>query len=155
MSDIIESMEEAEALKLGETIDERIANMLPAEKDLWLRVMFLLNASQRYTDFIDENFEIHTAVHEETKSIDVAVIEKPAVKEVEFKTGGDLQLDVQKSLKAQMLLKKNGCENTADVLKGIYEILTNTPIDELVTSASDADINKELEAVKAANKFKA
>ena len=154
MSDIIESTEEAAALELGETIDKRVASMSDTEKDMWLRVMFLLNACDRYVEFVDANYDIRALPDEETKTISVAVIEKPDIREVEFTSGGPMALDVQKSLKAQMLLKANKCENTAEVLKGIFEILTNTPVDELVTSASEADINKEIEAIKAANKLR-
>ena len=151
------SEETKEAANIDDLINERISGMSSAEKDLYLRILFLLNQSDRYVKFIDSNFDIHTAVHEETKSIDVAVIEKPLVKETEFKTG-ELELDVAKSLKAQMILKHNGCKNTAQVMKSIVNILTGGALKEdkpkIVTSASNSDINKELEVAKAANKLK-
>ena len=153
MSEIIESQEEAESIDLDEAITAQLANMSMAEKDMWLRATILLNHSERYSQFLNENFDIHFNVDDESKQISVVVVEKPEVKTVELKSS-DMQIDVQKSLKAQMLLKKHNCENTAEVMKGIYEILTNTPADELVTNASEADIRRELDAIKHQAKLK-
>lgn len=150
-----ENIENTE-VDLGSLIDDQVAAMGPAEKDLYLRMLFLLNQSERFTKFIDDNFDIHTSVNDEARSIDLAVIEKPDVKEVAFKTVG-MELDVAKSLKAQMILKHNGCKNTAACLKSIVQILTGQSLDDkpkLVTSATDADISAEVQAKKAANSIK-
>ncbi len=142
-------------INLGDLIDEKIAAMQDGEKDIYLRILFLLNQSDRYVKFIDDNFDIHTAIHEEAKTIDISVIEKPDVQEVAY-TAGELKLDVASSLKAQMILKAAGCANTAQVLKKVYQALTGGKASkpELVTSATDADIKKELDAKKVADSVK-
>jgi hypothetical protein len=146
--------EEVPTIDLGEIIDEKIASMPPAEKDLFLRILFLLNQSESYQKFIDDHFDIHTSVNHETEEIDLVVIEKPTVAQVDFRSEG-FSLDVPAQLKATMLLKHNGCKNTSMVIKSLIKIITGEDIDKpkLVTSATDADINKEIETQKAASKI--
>ena len=151
--ELIESTEEALGLDLGKMIDDRVAAMTAQEKDSYLTILFLLNQIPEYSQWIDDNVEIIICVDDEAKKTSVAVIQKPTVKEVEF-TAGELGLDVAKSLKCQMLLKNHGVERTADVLKEVYKILRGRDENAIVVSATDSDINKELEAIKAADKFK-
>lgn len=144
--------EEIPTIDLGEAIDSYVENMTAAEKDVQLRIILLLRQSETYCDFVDSHFDIHTALHHDTKEIDIAVIEKPRVEEVEHKSH-ELGLDTAKSLKAHMYLKSKGVENTSEVVKKLYEIFGGTEENAIVTSATDADINKELEAIKASKKI--
>lgn len=150
--EVTENTEEVQDFDLGEAIAMHIANMSPTEKEMQLRILLLLNQSARFQQFMNDNFDIHTSVNHENQEIDIAVIEKPLVKEVEFK-GGELSLDVAKSLKAQMFLKGLGVEKTADAIKKLYEILGGTEENAIIASASDADINKEIAAQKEAAKL--
>jgi hypothetical protein len=149
-----EEKEEAGA-NLDEEIAEYISGMSETDKEVQLRIMLLLRQSHAFCKFVDDHYDIHMAVNHDTKSVDLAVIEKPTVKEVEFKPEG-FTLDVAKSLKAQMILKHNDCKNTAQVVKSIINIITGQDGEgkpELITSASDADIDKELQAQKTASKI--
>jgi hypothetical protein len=154
MSEEKKETEEIPTIDLGDIIGDKIASMIPSEKDLYLRILFLLNQSERYIKFIDDNFDIHTAVNDEDKSIDLAVIEKPTVEQVDHKSH-ELGLDTARSLKAHMYLKSLGVEKSSEAVKKMYEIFGGTDENAIVASATDADISKEIKALRTAEKFKA
>ena len=152
-TDII-TPEEVPNINLGEAISIKLESMTLAEKDNQLTIMFMLLNIDKFSEFVAENFDIHQSVDHEAKKIHTAVVEKPTVEIVEHKSNELLGLDTQKSLKAHMYLKSVGCPETAAVVKKLYEIFGGTEENAIVSSASDSDIKKELEAMRTANKFK-
>ncbi len=136
-------------ISLDEAISARLDGMTAAEKDLQLRIMFLLNQSEKFLQFVEENFDIQCGANEETKTIDLVVIEKPVAEKIDYRVDG-YTLDVPAQLKATMILKHNGCTRTAETLKSLIKIITGEDIDKpkLVTSATKADVEKELDIQK-------
>lgn len=151
-SDIV-TPEEVPNIELGEAISIKLDSMSPAEKDNQLTIMFMLLNIEKFSKYVDENFDIHQSVDHEAKKIHTAVVEKPTVELVEHKSNELIGLDTQKSLKAHMYLKSVGCPETSAVVKKLYEIFGGTEDNALVTSASDSDIAAELKNIKAAKKL--
>ena len=133
---------------LTKTIDERVAEMEPVQKDLYIRIMFLMSQFPEYAEFVEKHFDIKTKVHHDTKEIDVIVIQKPV--EVEDANVGALQISVEKSLQAQLYLKGKGVQDAATILTDLYEILGGSVEVPLIVSASSGDIAG---AVKASGKI--
>lgn len=152
-TDII-TPEEVPNINLAEAISMKLESMTLAEKDNQLTIMFMLLNIEKFSKFVDENFDIHQSVDHEAKKIHTAVVEKPTVELVEHKSNELIGLDTQRSLKAHMYLKSVGCPETAKVVKKLYEIFGGTEDNAIVASASDSDIKKELEAIRTADKFK-
>lgn len=152
-TDII-TLEEVPTIELSEAISIKLDGMTPAEKDNQLTIMFMLLQHESFEKYVDEKFDIHQSVDHEAKKIHTAVIEKPTVVVVEHKSP-ELGLDTAKSLKAHMYLKSVGCPETAKVVRKLYEIFGGTDEDNaIVESATDSDVDKELDAIKIADKFK-
>lgn len=138
--------DKTEEVDLDTQITEAMSRMSQAEKDLWIRVLFLLNQSERYTKFIEENFDISESIDEENKTINLRVEEKKQ-KPVQ---GVGLTLDTVKSMKIQLILRHNGVADTARVSESIIKILKGEDDEKTpgIVLASDADASKEIEYQK-------
>jgi len=137
---------ESEEFDLGAMLDEAVDAMPQTMKDLWIRTLFLLNQSDRFVEFMDKNFDIQQNVNEETKTIDLRVIElEPEAKPPS--TG--ITMDLAKSMKLQLYLKGCGVKNTADAAKAIVSIIVgdnDTVVNDGpgIVAASAEDLKQEL-----------
>lgn len=57
--------------------EEWLKQVSDAQKDFFLTIFAALNESQRFQQFVEDNFEIQKVIDDESKTISVRVIEKP------------------------------------------------------------------------------
>ena len=77
MSDDPLSVSELPDVAVPQEISEEA---LAAQKELYLGIFYELNQSKRFVEFLNNNYDIQQIVDEETKTIDVRVIEMPTAR---------------------------------------------------------------------------
>jgi len=118
------------------TVDEKVAELTPAEKDYHLAVFGGLMGSSRFVEFVRGNYEIQKILDHENKSYEVRVIEKPVAVGPKMSPG--------QVFKLQELLMSYGVRDAVDCVKNVLKVLGQesspiiTPEGARIISLSDA-----------------
>ncbi|MCF6205309.1 MAG: hypothetical protein L3J47_00250 [Sulfurovum sp.] len=140
----ISELHQGEMTDLGDSIDAKLSSMSPGEKDQQLYIMYLLNSFESFTEFVEKTYDIITSVDHDLKEVNVAVIEKPVeAPEIEAPPA-TFELDSAMMIKATLYLKGKGVTDTSSIISKLASIFGGVEENALVTSATDADIQKEL-----------
>ncbi len=127
------------------SLEEHLAAMTAQEKDYHLSMFMLLRQSQKFCEWVATNFTIQNAVDDETKTIELQVVEKP-LEEVQDPF---LVTDETAAKLAAMLRAEFTVHNPAAAVRRFFDVLNGKDEATLITGATDADLDKELKAHKA------
>jgi hypothetical protein len=110
-----------------------LAQANQAMKERWLAILIQFHNSKRYTDFIDNNFEIRDYINEEDKTIQTLVVEKP--------TAVGPKLAPGQIVKIHKLLTEHKAENVTDLVTKLFSILgQDEDVVNLIASANMDDV---------------
>ena len=96
-------------------VEKKQKELTLAEKDYWLAVYCGLSGSDRFKDFVKNNFEVQNIVDHESKKYEIRVIEKPVA------VGP--KLSPNQIFKLQALITSHGAKDAVDCVKGVMKIL--------------------------------
>jgi hypothetical protein len=114
--------------------DSPLGNLTEQQRrDFWTNVLYQLTDSQRFLNFLDSNYSIVIQKNDEEKTVNILVTEKP--------TAVGPKLSGEQIFKMQATCMNAGAKDSADLVRRLLKILGQED-GRLVTTASDADLNK-------------
>lgn len=130
-----------------ESLEAFLSNLSDGQKMYDLTVLYLLKSSQRFCNFVNENFDIQHNIDQETKAIDIRVVEKP-YGQTPFKVSDEAAARV-----SAMLGRKYSVDNPGRCMMDILAIFNGKDVSEPSLIATEADIEAELAASRMASKL--
>lgn len=138
-------MSEEQKPEKEKTISEILQETPPEMKDYWLTIFLLLNKSERFHKFVEDNFEIKKNVDHKSQMIDVVVEEKEP-------KPGKLLVPTKDLFKLHGILAQGGCQNPAATLQKIIQVLGGE--EPSILTANEKDLKEEIDKQKKQHELK-
>lgn len=119
---------------------------LEAKKKFWSEALMQLTESKRFLEFVDANYTIGIHKDDETKTVEVQVIEKPTV------AGPPLTAD--QTFKLHVACARAGAKDPLVLLRQILRILGQEPPSAIISPSGEAELKQAIAAADAQDKLK-
>lgn len=122
------------------TVEEHLESLSEADKTYYLTIFLLLNQSERFLKFVEDNYVIGKFVDDDNgETVSLQVTEKPATR--------DLNLTLNEQFRMMTVLKAAGVEQATNVLNKLMNVITGNYDEKkepTVVLADESDMKKEI-----------
>lgn len=126
--------------------DEVTGKTEEAKRIFWSQALMKLTESQRFLEFIDRNYVIGIHKDEETKTVEVRVVEKPVI--------SGPPLSAEQRFKLHVACLRSGAKDPMTLMNHIFKLLGQEPPSKIISSVDDAELKRAVAEAEAQDALK-